>query len=58
MNYGNNVWYFPYTQYEFANGLSSFLKNHPNLEVAAMAGAGTGPTYGEQGYFVVLRKKK
>lgn len=56
INYGNNVFYFPCIQKEFAMSLSQFLSDS-TIEIEAMAGDGNG-TYGcDLGYFVVIKRK-
>lgn len=56
VNYGNNVYYLPHKQAGFGNALSRFINEHPDLELIALTGNGTG-AYGEDsGYFAVFRK--
>lgn len=58
VDYGNNVYYFPYTSEYFGNSLSQFLTQHPELEVSGMSGNGTGGNGYDLGYFVCFRNKK
>ena len=62
VNFGNGVWYFGQTEARFGNALSRFIKDHPELEVVAMASDGTDfgadAMDGTDGYFVVTRKKE
>lgn len=56
-SYENGVYYFDCTQANFGRSLAAFIAAHPELEVTAMTGNGTG-TYGyDEGYFVVVKKK-
>jgi len=57
VDYGNGVYYFDSIGANFGNDLAAFIASHPDLELVAMTGNGTG-TYGEDGgYFVVFKKK-
>ncbi|MBI4991730.1 MAG: hypothetical protein HZB99_00740 [Candidatus Harrisonbacteria bacterium] len=58
LDYGNGVYYFPCIEANFANALSTFLKNFPMMEVSAMTGNGNGSYGHNMGYFVVVRKSK
>lgn len=58
IDYGNGVYYFPATEANFANNLSAFLYNHPELELVSVTGDGTDVHGRDAGYFVVFRKKK
>lgn len=58
VDYRNGVLYFPCTEDAFANSLSQYRESHSDLDVVSIAGNGNG-TYGhDQGYFVVVTKKK
>lgn len=57
INYGNGVYYFPYTESDFGNALSSFIQEHPEYEVVSMASNGTTAYGVNQGYFVIVKKK-
>lgn len=63
VDYTNGVYYFPFTNAEFANQLSKFIKaNNTQLELVTICGDCTGsysPNMGyfDVGYFVVFRKK-
>jgi hypothetical protein len=56
-SYDNGVYYFDCTQANFGRSLSAFIIAHPELEVTAMTGNGTGIYGYDEGYFVVVRKK-
>jgi hypothetical protein len=72
VNYGNGVYYFPYTKAAFGNALSVFLLNHKDMEVSAIAcdiirmedeepatpGRADFDWGGVNGYFVTFREKK
>ncbi|MEK7653951.1 MAG: hypothetical protein AAB345_01555 [Patescibacteria group bacterium] len=60
VDYGNGVFYFPYTEAEFGNALSAFLKEHPEWELVTFDG---NPDKNKKagwlfGYFVGFRKKQ
>ena len=55
-DYGNGVYYFSTTGFDFARCLSLFIKEHPNLKLSAMAANGAGYRGIDKGYFVVFRK--
>ena len=55
--YTDLIWYFPHTKDNFARNLAGFLRDHPDVEISAMVGDGTGSQGGDVGYFVILRKK-
>lgn len=57
VDYRNGVYYFPCNEADFANGLSSFIEHHSDLEVIAATGDGTGGYGRDEGYFVVTRSK-
>jgi len=57
MEYGNGVFYFCYVGDDFGARLSSFIEQHPNLEVSAMASDDTGPFGHTRGYFVIFKQK-
>lgn len=56
IDYGNGVYYFPYTEAKFGNSLSQFLLQQTDLELVAMAGDGNGSHGSDLGYFAVFRK--
>ena len=58
VDYKNGVYYFDYTEAEFANALSKFIADHPELEFVGVTGNGTGGHGYDRGYFVVFRKKQ
>jgi len=54
-DFGENVYYFPQTNREFARALSAFLDFNENLEVAFIV----GETYSSRaGYIVVCKAKQ
>ncbi len=55
--YGNGVYYFPYTEAEYGNALSRFIKDHPELELVDATGDGHHASGIDRGYFVVFRNK-
>ena len=57
IDYGNDVYYFPVTEKEYAVSLSSFLGNHPELELLSMTGNGNSSYGRDAGYFTVFKKK-
>lgn len=57
VNYGNGVYYFLTNVSDFGNSLSKFIAEHPELEVSAMAGNGTGFYGADIGYFVTFKEK-
>lgn len=57
VNYGNGVYYFPVTKANFANALSGFLRDHPEMKVSAIAGDGDHGYGIDQGYFVIFEKR-
>jgi hypothetical protein len=57
VDYGNGVYYFPFLQSDFANELSAFIGQHPELELVAMTGNGNDLYGANLGYFTYFRKK-
>jgi len=57
-DYGNGVLYFDSVDEKFGRSLSEYLKNHPELEVAAMAGSGRGAYGFDVGYWITVKKIK
>ncbi len=55
VDYAHGVFYFPCTDADFANGLSNYLRDHPNLEVTSTTGNGTGGYGYDIGYFVTMK---
>ncbi|AKM81994.1 TPA: hypothetical protein DD449_02935 [Candidatus Berkelbacteria bacterium] len=58
IDYENGVYYFDSIEANFANSLSGFIKDHPDLELVSMAGDDMGIHGASKGYFVVFRKKQ
>lgn len=58
VDYSNGVYYFDYTKASFANALSGFIKEHPELELSALTGDGTCGYGADAGYFAVFKQKK
>ena len=60
VNYGNDVYYFPYTEADFGNQLSAFTEQHHELTLVSVASddrCGEGYEGGRTcGYFVVFKK--
>ena len=56
-NYGNGVYYFNYTSRTFAEALSAFVAEHPELELVSFSGNGSSVYGVDQGYFVVFKKR-
>lgn len=57
VDYGNGVYYFDSVEADFANALSTFISQHPELQLQAMCGNGRSPNGRDLGYFVVFHKK-
>lgn len=57
IDYGNGVYYFPYTSALFGNKLSAFIKEHEQLELVGLASNGTGGYGTNKGYFVYFRER-
>lgn len=57
VDYGNGVYYFPMTNADFGNALSSFIEKHPELELVAVTENGTGFNGYDLGYFVVFQER-
>lgn len=57
VDYKNGVYYFDYTEANFANALSKFISEHPELELISFTGDGNASYGRDDGYFVVFRKK-
>jgi len=59
VDYGNGIYFFPYTGSDFGNACSHFLGQHPNLEIAGIAidEESDGAKKRANGYFVYFRKK-
>jgi len=53
--YGNNVYYFDCIQASFGNSLSTFISQHPELEIVSIASDNTGGYGITMGYFVVFK---
>ncbi len=58
VDYKNGVYYFDYIEEDFANALSKFIADHPDLEFVDAIGNGSGEYGCNMGYFVVFRKKQ
>lgn len=58
VDYGQGVWYFSCTTDTFANALSQFKLNNPQLIVSAMTGDGTDGYGYDRGYFVSVEPRK
>ncbi|MEK7640814.1 MAG: hypothetical protein AAB389_02360 [Patescibacteria group bacterium] len=58
VDYKNGVYYFDYRGPDYANALSKFIAEHPDLEFVDSTGNGTGGHGSDRGYFVVFRKKQ
>ena len=59
VNYGNGIYFFPYTGSDFGNACSQFLGQHPELEIAGIAidEEKDAAQKRANGYFVYFRKK-
>ncbi|MFC1622568.1 hypothetical protein ACFL1Y_01050 [Patescibacteria group bacterium] len=57
VDYGNGVYYFNLISADFANAISQFIGEHPELELIALTGDVTGGSGYAVGYFVVFRRK-
>lgn len=63
-DFGNGVYYFTYNQVKFAQALSEFIGQHPELKFVSATGNGTGSSAGgyewgrDKGYFVVFEKRE
>ena len=53
VDYGNGVFYFPYTEADFGNKLAQFRKQHSEWHIVAVTGNGTGYNGVDQGYWVI-----
>lgn len=56
-DYGQGIYYFPYSGRNFGYSLSDFKSRHPELELATIAVA-TSSDGGTSGYFVVFHAKQ
>jgi len=61
IDYGNGLYYFSSTGADFGNELSKFIGDHPELELVAMCGDGTGgnshnPRGYDKGYWVYFHQ--
>ncbi len=58
VDFGHGVCYFGCVKSEFGASLASYLGNHPELEVSAIAADPMTSSYNSlSGYFVTFRKK-
>jgi len=57
VEYGEMVYYIPFTGKKFANNLCKFLRTNIHLEVAGMTGDNSGAYGTNNGFFVVFRNK-
>ena len=55
-NYGNGVYYFPYTR-DFGNELSLFVENNPNLRLVSIAPLDIKGYGNTTGYYVYFEPK-
>ncbi len=58
-DYGEGVYYFDHIERDFAEKLSNFLKEHPELEVSSLA-SDTKVAHGHggvRGYYVIFKPK-
>ncbi|TSC83276.1 MAG: Uncharacterized protein G01um101419_106 [Parcubacteria group bacterium Gr01-1014_19] len=58
VDYRNGVYYFDSTEANFANALSKFISEHPELEFISAVADGTGDEGKDIGYFVVFKNQK
>lgn len=58
VDYKNGIFYFHETQAELGNSLSSFISNHPELELVSIASDNTGGNGTTVGYFAVFINKE
>lgn len=56
-DYGEGVYYFPFTKSEFGKALAQFLRAHKDLKVSAIPGDEDNPAGKTDGYFVVFEPK-
>lgn len=56
-DYGQGIYYFPYSREDFGYSLSDFMSRHSELELVTIAVA-TGSQGGTLGYFVVFHAKQ
>ena len=57
IEYGSGVYYFDGIEADFANALSHFRSQHPELIQTAMTGDGTGGYGSDTGYFVTFESR-
>lgn len=54
-DYENGILYFPCTSNAFANTLSRYRKEHPNLQIVSVTSNNTGGHGVTKGYFIVTK---
>lgn len=57
IDYGNGVLYFSCEEAAFANSLSYWIKEHPDMVIEAITGDGNGGNGSDSGYFVIVIKR-
>ena len=57
IDYGNGVYYFPFNRAAYANALSKFIQDHPDLRLVSQAGDGTDFQGTDGGYFVIFEPR-
>ena len=57
VDYGNDVYYFNYTEAAFGNAVSKFREDNPELELITSASDDTDGYGHTAGYFVFFKKK-
>lgn len=58
IDYHNGLYYFDGLNEDFANKLSAFIGEHPELELGSMVANGSGAQGDDKGYFVYFKASK